>query len=306
MTDEESPDLPMDEIHRNLEEAVHHLKGKVRNCGRKAFHHLRKAWALYPIDQEMSLFRAITAEEEAATALILALKNRNYPSAQLLNERKHVHKSALIPFLNAVNNFLAGSFGYEPILGLNRDAPPRLSLRFKIGPSEFDKEGGYIEPDHPFNFLSTLAAEAPGTVYSFEQELTDIHQSRGMKDIKSLVEKEANIRNRLLYANDDGIPTVQIPRSLILERRRRVTVLLHAAIGISQTEVHQLFAVQCLQVFLKQMNMLKEMNFDFNSAYVPANWELTISGERESPHFLWSYRHGIENITEYRFDWGVT
>jgi hypothetical protein len=81
-------ELPFTEAQATIEKCIEMLAGRPRHCGRSAFRHLRKAWMLYPIDREMALFRAITAEEEAATALILAMKQRRYPGAELLDYRR--------------------------------------------------------------------------------------------------------------------------------------------------------------------------------------------------------------------------
>jgi len=56
-------------------EGVAKLGGRIPHCLNSAYHHLRRSWTLQPIDSEMSLFRAITADEEAATVLTLALKH---------------------------------------------------------------------------------------------------------------------------------------------------------------------------------------------------------------------------------------
>ncbi|PLU07434.1 hypothetical protein BMJ29_02810 [Sinorhizobium medicae] len=68
----------------------------------------------------MSFFRAITAEEEAATALILALKQRRYPGSEKLNPWEHLHKAAVSPFLDAVGNVLAETGMPAPRLSINR------------------------------------------------------------------------------------------------------------------------------------------------------------------------------------------
>ena len=68
-----SPDrraeLPSDDFQLMLQEAVKKLKiSRVRNAGRNAIAHIKKAWVFHPVDSEMSAFRAITAEEEAASS----------------------------------------------------------------------------------------------------------------------------------------------------------------------------------------------------------------------------------------------
>ncbi len=58
-------------------------------------------------------FRAITAEEEAATALIFALQRRRYPRANELDSYKHAHKAGLTPFLRAIESIAdSDEFGH--------------------------------------------------------------------------------------------------------------------------------------------------------------------------------------------------
>lgn len=70
---ERAVEFPFADWLLGVEDAGNRLAGRVRHCSRSAFVHLRKAWRLHGVDDEMSAFRAITAEEEAATALITDL-----------------------------------------------------------------------------------------------------------------------------------------------------------------------------------------------------------------------------------------
>ena len=53
----------------------------------------------------MAVFRAITAEEEAATAIFLALKEHGYENADKIKFKKHPYKQALEPFLRSIGKF---------------------------------------------------------------------------------------------------------------------------------------------------------------------------------------------------------
>lgn len=57
------------------------------------------AWKIKDIDPEMSVFRSITAEEEAATAIFLSLKEKKYENAEKLKFQDHSYKQALEPFI---------------------------------------------------------------------------------------------------------------------------------------------------------------------------------------------------------------
>ncbi len=48
-------------------------------------------------DPAMAIFRAITAEEEAASGLLRCLAEMDYPNAKYLNPHNHSHKHAVFP-----------------------------------------------------------------------------------------------------------------------------------------------------------------------------------------------------------------
>ena len=70
--------IPEDSIKKCLRE----IKGRARQSAFHAFEHLDKAERIAELDPEMAVFRAITAEEEAATAVFFSLKQRGYDRAK--------------------------------------------------------------------------------------------------------------------------------------------------------------------------------------------------------------------------------
>lgn len=50
----------------------------------------------------MAIFRAITAEEEAATGLLRALQARGYADSREIQPRDHLQKAAVYPYLRAI------------------------------------------------------------------------------------------------------------------------------------------------------------------------------------------------------------
>lgn len=260
------PEMPMEEHHLVAERCADKLTGRIRHSLRSAFHHLRRSWILHPIDPEMSLFRAITAEEEAASALMLALKQRDYPGAGLLKPRDHRHKSAITPFLQAVNNMLAASEVPTPKLSISVGETPRLRLSLDIGVL-LGADPLHAEPDNPLNFV--LRGGPDGSVYRFVSELREIADGKSAKDIAALVEQEANLRNRLLYAGDRGYPVAEFPDRTILERRDRVYRMTLLTIAVMQTAQHQLFATQCLSAYLSMLGKIAP-DFDPPGAAMPS------------------------------------
>src|SRR4051812_2704559 len=103
----DTDELPFSKTQVDLEKAVHNLpKGRPRNCCRNAFHRIKRAWSLRLLDPEIAVFSAITAEEEAASAVISALKTKGYSGADILNPRSHPHKAGVIYMAQAVVRML--------------------------------------------------------------------------------------------------------------------------------------------------------------------------------------------------------
>lgn len=260
-------ELPLDEIQADIERCVGLLKGHPRHCGRNAFQHLRKAWRLYGLDNEMSLLRAITAEEEAATALILALKARRYPGADRLDHRRHDHKAGVAPFLYAVGPVLSVWEFARPRIHLSwADNRPRLNVSVSaLAAGVSSDPDQLLQPDEPFNFIAREGShDGPGEVMTFANQLAELASGKGAGEILDFIREEANLRNRLLYAKSDGIPSATFNRSLLLAKLRRVCLMLQVTIGILQTPAHQLFAVQCLEAYLGALRRLPETGFDFD------------------------------------------
>ncbi|MCA1491822.1 hypothetical protein I6F11_12910 [Ensifer sp. NBAIM29] len=272
-------DLPLERHHLIVEECINKLGGKIRACLRSAYRGLRLSWTLQPIDSEMSLFRAITAEEEAASALMLALKQQRYPGAHKLNPRDHSHKSAISPFLDAVGNMLAGANLPPSKLTVKRGNRPAIHLSFDLGAFVQHTNLRFAQPDNPFNF--TLRVEGKPGVYMFEKELLEIATGGGAESIRQHVQNEANLRNRLLYATDEGYPTVVFQNEALLRRRDRVYRLCLLTIGVLQTKQHQLFAAQCLQAFLLMLGKIVDDPIDFTTTKRIEGFYMTIVQQQD-------------------------
>lgn len=262
-------EIPLTEWQLGVEDAGARLKGRVRHCSRNAFEHLRKSWRLIGLDNEMAAFRAITAEEEASTALIHALKIQGYPGADRLRPRDHVHKSAFWPLIEAVNRTLARSNFVTPKVALSRRGDPKVRIKLNVTQlAGHDGDPLWAEPDHPLDFALRVG-DAPGqAVHFFEEELEELAKEGGKSSIATYVEKRANERNRLLYASDEGIPGAILCEKSLLECARRVSVLIFVTIMIMQTTEKQLFAVQCLEALLRALQKFGGLAFDYSRAEV--------------------------------------
>lgn len=276
--------LPWEDRHCFAEESVNKLGGRIHHCFRSAFNHLRRSWILHPIDSEMSLFRAITAEEEAATALFLALRQRKYKGADNLKLMNHLHKSAVSPFLDAVANLLVETKFPLPKLKIYRGSRPAIHLVIDIGALTGDEEPLLGKPDHPFNYLLRVGDDV--NAYRFEKQLQALADSSGSQSMLKMIEREANLRNRILYAGDNGIPSVQFNDNLILRRRDRVYRLALITIGILQTTDHQLFVQQCLDSFWVALGKVVEENVDHQDVFDPEGLRLTVIQQSDGRYDL--------------------
>ncbi|HEY0013274.1 MAG TPA: hypothetical protein VGB79_10555 [Allosphingosinicella sp.] len=200
-------ELPLDEAHLRLEEAVQKLTPpRIRNACRNAFNHLRKAWRLHPLDSEMSLFCAITAEEEAATAVIRALRHREYPSAERLKERQHPHKMSIWPFVTAVADKMAEKKIPIPSIALRVEGEPRIELSIDLASQAGLDWPLWGTPDEPFNFSMWSDRTGPFKPHDFSEELAALAAGKGAHSIEAHTAAEANLRNRILYASEAGVP----------------------------------------------------------------------------------------------------
>ena len=202
----------------------------------------------------MAVFRAITAEEEAATAIFLVLKEQGYHNADKIKFKDHAYKQALEPFLRAISKFVETwsnepgfPFGSEySLLLLGQGSERRLSLSFQF-------QGQTITCIPPLGFSIKLNDR----MYFFEQELKKIASGDSRQDVRKYIRRMANRRNQVLYAQSRGIPNV-IGIDEFLERRRAVVVsfLRIYALICPYTE-KAIFVQQALDCFLEMMGQIE-------------------------------------------------
>lgn len=213
----------------------------------------------------MSAFRAITAEEEAATALILALKMRQYPGADVLKYNNHVHKSAVFFIMREANNFLAEGRKVPFETYLHTIGPLRVMVEIEVPAA--NGEGHWIaQLDNPLNFFIYPDGDPNGARNIFADRFSDFLTKASKRNIEEYLIYESNFRNRILYASDEGVPSLEITDNFILERVQRVRMIGMATIAILQDRGRQLLVQQCLEVFLGAMRQLSPTSFDFEAA----------------------------------------
>lgn len=260
---------PFTEWQEKLIEAVPKLKGRPRHCAINAFRGLKRAWLIADLDPEIAYFRALTAEEEAATALIIALKHRRYPGAEKLDYNYHPHKMGIAPFLGAIETVFAEGGIPSPIIKLQYEStPPRLHIGFaseKLGMSP-----GYLaQSDEPLDGIFLVNDDPRQSVNVFDDALQRYARMKGSKSVLKAIQEEANIRNRLLYAADNGITKVENVDSVLLAKGRPVTLMLTLVVAILQTRKHQLLPAQALEAYLRIFDRAPDEPFDFAAAMGP-------------------------------------
>jgi hypothetical protein len=235
------------ELEQRIREMVLRTSSPAKHAARSALRHIDTAVAIRDIDPEMAAFRAITAEEEAATAVFRALQGRKYIGAHRMDPRNHVHKAALRPFLVGVGEFLfrsAEKLHLEVQLRW-REKKPKDKLQIVLRPTKGPLVGREMISPLPLEF----DAKVNGAPYDFSEELAKVVTLRRAKSIEKHIRELANRRNRMLYASPDGIPAVAGPIDKPLARSKdRVLGHLIVVLLIDQYP-QQLFVQQALNAF---------------------------------------------------------
>jgi hypothetical protein len=238
-------------------------RGRSAYAAQNAVRHLRQAWRIRHLDSQMAAFRAITAEEEAATAIIRTLQERGYSGAESADPHKHTVKQALFPLVletsHAMRPFTeiiktsvrieqrndrpvmdllytlptGESFSSVPPLGIAWQSTPIDGLPvdrvMALPDSSYDATLTVSAPvaEHPNLKPDVLREGALNLAATLEARLSSKANAAGYHKFLAQLKKEANIRNRLLYAGDDGWPgEVKDIEDVLNARRRRTFILL--------------------------------------------------------------------------------
>jgi hypothetical protein len=299
-TDHPPPsDLPTTAQQEAIRKAASNLTGRARAASMNAFKHLRLAWKLRDTDANMAALRAITAEEEAASAVIYLAQQKGYRGAHKLNFRDHIHKASIFPFICAVGRAIENSGIADIKIGID-PVSPKIFISFALPQSIQDETGQTRgEPDHPLNLAINIGTTASNVVL-FEDELAKMLNIAKPKTVRDVFEEIANLRNKLLYATDDGAYVIDIDRRFIEEKQRRVCILIGVAICISQTPVHQLLVAQSIKGLLQS---LAKPHGDIDMPVpdeAPMRIDIINSGETTTHRISFSVRtsgrHLIENL----------
>lgn len=229
-----------------------------RHCFRSALHHLERAGALIELDPAMAVFRAITAEEEAASGLMRCLRELGYPRSDELNPHDHVHKHAVFPFMEILGLFFGQTVGkhFQNFHLHIKDDEGETRLTLALSMVVFGEEK-LAYPIPPLNFGVSVLGQAQAVDYA--SQIAEFTKAKGMPSVKAFLKKEANLRNTILYAGPDGYPVVQdLKASFVEERRRRVLGMLNLYLLVFPYKEHQPYVTQALSAFADLLKGLKK------------------------------------------------
>lgn len=240
-------------------------KSHSRACFRSALYHLDKAKLLETIDPAMAIFRAITAEEEAASGLMYCLREGGYVNSNKLNPRNHVHKHAMIPFLRVIGLFHGQVFGgkiNEYRLQIQEEnGQNRLMLTFPVTINSHEI-WGYSVPPLNFGVKDGATSKPP----SYEAQIVSFVESMGAKSILTYLRKESNLRNQVLYAASDGYPVIsELKPEFLAEKAAHVSKLLQVYLLIKPWSEIQPYVQDSIGAFLAMVGAIESVSELANS-----------------------------------------
>jgi len=248
MTDIPLPPMFTEEDRRIVALLRQEPKDWTRKSFDAAFIHLSFAHRLKDIDAAMATFRAITAEEEAATGLLRALQARGYTTLGGLKPKDHLQKAAVYPFLCAVikhTSYLRMNGIQKVRLGIPvNEGKPRLQLALLLDGAN---EGIVARPDPPLN----LSIREGGDPVSYRDYFIELITEAGYEDIRKYLEIKKNRRNLLLYASPQGLlDPGPVADSTLLDYKQRVMTILMATLLVWPYKEAQPFVQEAVNSFV--------------------------------------------------------
>ncbi len=225
-------------------------KKRSKHCFRSAINHLELGKKLLPIDKPMGVFRLLTAEEEAASGLMFCLKEHRYINANRLKPRDHNHKVSVIELFIIIKKFIddeIASRGIDiDIVTLQEQDGKRLALDIVL-PGKDDEQRPKIRPYPPlcFNFSGQEIH------MDYKKQIESLLAERGVEDIKKYVKYQANRRNQLLYASNEGYPAnIEIEDKFYPAQKNRVFAMLNTYLLIEPYAGNCQFVQDTLNAYL--------------------------------------------------------
>lgn len=250
----------LEKIIESFEQYVEFIEGcsgRVKLASRSALLHLEMAAKISEIDPMMAVFRSVCAEEEAATALILSLRNLRYKGADKIQFKSHQDKQAIIVFILAVKSWYV-SFHNESLLGFDtlRLHPCQVGKRKAFGihvPIQGTSKSAFIEPP-----LSLETKNGLRWVDVIFDGVNAISAKGGFGKFPELIKERANFRNQILYASEKSLPGWDGEINSYIFNQAGMVGSLIRALGLIDPwsppkYQHSKLVEACIEVFLKLM-----------------------------------------------------
>lgn len=257
MSDIPLPPTLTDEDRHIIALLRHEPEDWTRKSFDAAFIHLSLAQRIKDIDPAMAIFRAITAEEEAATGFLRALQARGYSHPGELLPKDHLQKAAVYPYLLAIARHTS-YLHMNGIKGVRLGIPksedkPRLQLALLL---DGENEGMVARPDPPLNLQIREAGEA----VNYQKYFLELISPSGFEDIRKYLNTKKNQRNLLLYASPQGLLNPgPVSESTLLDYKHRIMTILKATLLIWPYNDVQPFVQEAVRSFLGLAGRLRRV-----------------------------------------------
>ena len=120
-------------------------------------------------------------------------------------------------------------------------------LRIRMFLGEFEGEYKFIYPDPPLNLVSV---DPSGLPKDYLKDVRNVAKDKGIDSIYEHIREVANIRNKMLYASDIAIPSVENINEM-LQRHIGATLLMHMMYLFVIQQPKQNLVEECLNTFIK-------------------------------------------------------
>lgn len=216
--------LQISDFESGVVAGVRDCAGAVKQCAVNAVANLRQALQLVDVDREMAVFRSIIAEEEAATSLLLSVKNHGYPNATKLSFKQHPAKLGVYPFIQAIGAHLFPMLKDQSPFGNYQLFLTKCNDRGAVGLRLLTHSGDAYEIKPPLNFQVSKVGEGP---FLFHEIFKTIAQRDGFNTGLKRLQAIAQLRNDLIYADAQGAPRVagDIEAVLAGQQKKVFTIL---------------------------------------------------------------------------------
>lgn len=247
--------LPMADFHREVYNLLMDSPPQVKHRIRSSIQGIMKAWGLKDIDSNMACFRIITAQEEAESAIIHSLKRRRYKDSAKLKPHNHIHKAAVFyifqafsEMLSPMSEFMQGEFLLEAD-GKTGKRVPKTRFRFKK-----QDDSKYYYPIPPLHVQITEDDGANKKIHDLEEQIAALASRKGKAEFVEYLQEDTNIRNEILYASEQGIPSILVDvGNFVKEKSKKIYALNIVCLFIDYYPQKQLLVQQLLDAMLKHL-----------------------------------------------------